>query len=455
MAESQVSIVGAGLAGSLLATCLGRRGLNVDLFETRGDMRKQPVPAGRSINLALAQRGLHALREVGLEDKVMPLLVPMQGRMIHEPGQAPVFQRYGKDETEVVYSISRAQLNCMLLDAAEATGQVTLHFNQRCVEVDLEHGAVVFQNRQTGSTRLVETMPVIGADGANSAVRQSLESRGLVGSKSQLLGHSYKELNIPPAYDGVFQLESEALHIWPRSRFMLIALPNTDASFTVTLFLPNEGEPSFKTLTTEMAVRHFFESMFPDATEMMPTLVQDFFHNPRGVLGTIRCNPWHVSGQALLIGDAAHAIVPFHGQGANCAFEDCTELDACIERHAPDWESAFAEFQQVRTSNANAIADMALENYIEMRDSVRDPHFHLKKSLERTLERRYPNRFIPRYSMVMFHRIPYAEAYRRGEVQAEILDELTQSLGDADNVDLNLADRLVEEKLEPLSLFSL
>lgn len=451
--EEQVTIVGAGLCGSLLAVYLARRGLTVDVFERLPDMRKEPVPAGRSINLALAQRGLHALHEVGLENAVAPLLIPMRGRMIHEPGQAPSFQRYGKDQSEVIYSVSRGALNTVLLDAAESTGRVTLHFKQRCIDVDLEHGAAVFQHRVTGATRLVEATPVIGTDGADSAVRRALESRGLLGSESQLLDHSYKELTIPPAYDGNYQLESEALHIWPRSRFMLIALPNNDASFTVTLFLPNEGEPSFKSLVSESSVTRFFESMFPDAHSLMPTLVQDYFRNPKGVLGTIRTKPWHVGGQVLLLGDAAHAVVPFHGQGMNCAFEDCSALDSCIESHAPDWNAVFTELEKERLANANAIADMALENYVEMRDSVRDPRFHLKKALERVLERRYPDRFIPRYSMVMFHRIPYAEAYRRGEVQAHILDELTESLGDVQSVDLSLADRLVEGKLQPLSLF--
>lgn len=453
--EEQVTIVGAGLCGSLLAVYLARRGLTVDLFERLPDLRSEPVPAGRSINLALAQRGLHALHEVGLENVITPLLTPMRGRMIHEPGQAPNFQRYGKDRSEVIYSISRAALNAVLLDAAESTGRVNLHFKQRCIDVDLEHGAAVFRHHGTGATRLVESIPIIGTDGADSTVRQALESRGLVGSESKLLDHSYKELTIPPAYDGGHQLESEALHIWPRSRFMLIALPNTDASFTVTLFLPNEGEPSFKSLASESTVTRFFESMFPDAHSLMPTLVQDYFRSPKGVLGTIRTKPWHVKGQVLLMGDAAHAVVPFHGQGMNCAFEDCSGLDACIERHAPNWEAAFTEFEEIRLINANAIADMALENYVEMRDSVRDPRFQLKKALERVLERRYPHRFIPRYSMVMFHRIPYAEAYRRGEVQAHILNELTESLGDVQSVDLSLADRLVEKQLEPLSLFDM
>lgn len=449
--EQQVTIVGAGLCGSLLAFYLARRGLTVQLFERLPDMRNEPVPAGRSINLVLAQRGVYALHEVGLENVITPLLIPMRGRMIHEPGQAPAFQPYGKDESEVIYSISRAALNMALLDAAESTGRVHLQFKQRCIDVDLEHGATVFQHKGTGVTRLVESTPIIGTDGANSEVRQALERRGLLGSESLLLDHSYKELTIPPTYDGAFQLESEALHIWPRTRFMLIALPNTDASFTGTLFLPNEGEPSFKSLVSESAVTRFFESMFPDAHSLMPTLVQDFFRNPKGVLGTVRSKPWHVRGQVLLMGDAAHAVVPFHGQGMNCAFEDCSALNDCIERHAPDWNTVFTEFENMRLANANAIADMALENYVEMRDSVRDPRFHLKKALERVLERRYPNRFIPRYSMVMFHRIPYAEAYKRGEIQAHILDELTEALGDVQRVNLNLADRLIKDKLAPLS----
>lgn len=443
----KLTVIGAGLAGSLLAIYLGRRGFEVDLFDSRPDMRREPIPAGRSINLALAERGLHALREVGLCQSVERFAIPMRGRMLHEQSGHLQFQSYGKPDRECIFSVPRGHLNIALLDAAEATGKVSIHFRYKLEHLDFEQGLAGFITEHDGSRERVAIGPVIGADGAGSAVRDCLSRYTELAVVSEVLDHGYKELSVPPRADGDFQLEPHALHIWPRGGYMLIALPNPDKSFTATLFLATEGEPGFDRLIRPERVESWFRREFPDAVPLMPDLVEDFMRHPLGLLGAVRCRRWHHGGQALLIGDAAHAIVPFHGQGMNCAFEDCSVLDRCLENTDRSWAELFAEFERLRLENTNAIADMALENYIEMRSSVRDPKFHLKKQLEQILEQRHPERFIPRYSMVMFHRIPYAIAQERGKIQEAILDELAADREDIEHVDLRLADRLIEDKL--------
>ncbi|HWP95005.1 MAG TPA: NAD(P)/FAD-dependent oxidoreductase [Gammaproteobacteria bacterium] len=446
-----VTLVGAGLAGSLLAVLLARRGLRVTVYERRPDMRRHTIPAGRSINLALASRGIVALERAGLFEKLKPILVPMPGRMIHDEHGATLYQPYSKNPWEYNWSASRAALNMALMDAAEATGRVVIHFQQRVDDCDFERGTLTLTDEENGTVRTVAATPVIASDGAGSAIRHAMVRRGLARSAEEILAHAYKELHIPPAEGGGFRMTRDALHIWPRGGYMLIALPNPDGSFTVTLFLAREGSPSFVELDSPARVRAWFETQFPDAVPLMPGLVEDFFRNPTGTMGTIRCAPWHVGGHALLLGDAAHAIVPFHGQGMNCAFEDCIALDDLIERFGPDWERIFAAFYAERKPNAEAIADMALDNYIEMRDRVRDPRFHLMKKVEFLLEDRHPQRFIPRYSMVMFHPdIPYAEAQRRGAVQAVILEELLHGKNAPEEIDLDRADALIRERLEPL-----
>ncbi|MGH8658383.1 MAG: FAD-dependent oxidoreductase [Gammaproteobacteria bacterium] len=443
----KLTVIGAGLAGSLLAIYLGRRGFEVDLFDSRPDMRREPIPAGRSINLALAERGLHALREVGLCQSVERFAIPMRGRMLHEQSGHLQFQSYGKPDRECIFSVPRGHLNIALLDAAEATGKVSIHFRYKLEHLDFAQGLAGFITEHDGSRERVAIGPVIGADGAGSAVRDCLSQYTELAVVSEVLDHGYKELSVPPRADGDFQLEPHALHIWPRGGYMLIALPNPDKSFTATLFLATEGEPGFDRLIRPERVESWFRREFPDAVPLMPDLVEDFMRHPLGLLGAVRCRRWHHGGQALLIGDAAHAIVPFHGQGMNCAFEDCSVLDRCLENTDRSWAELFAEFERLRLENTNAIADMALENYIEMRSSVRDPKFHLKKQLEQILEQRHPERFIPRYSMVMFHRIPYAIAQERGKIQEAILDELAADREDIEHVDLRLADRLIEDKL--------
>ncbi len=437
----EITLVGAGLAGSLLAIFLARRGYRVTLLERRLDPRKTAAPAsaGRSINLALANRGIAALEEVGVMGSVRSELIPMVGRMLHDEEGRLRLIPYGNKPHEVIYSVSRAGLNTLLVDAAEATGRVSIRFGQTVTGVD-------FANRRV----LPQTTPydvLIGTDGSASAVRAAILEQTHGRLDEEPLGHGYKELSIPPAPGGGFQMNKNALHIWPRGEYMLIALPNIDGSFTVTLFLPNQGEESFQALTTPAAVRALFERRFADAIPLMPRLVEDFFTNPTGHLETIRCEPWSLEDQALVMGDAAHAIVPFHGQGMNAAFEDCSAFDSCLEDPDRPWNEVFAEFERRRRPNTDAIAAMALENYVEMRSTVREPKFQLKKDLSFRLEERHPSRFIPRYSMVMFHTIPYAEAQRRGAIQEEILDELTSRAASLGDVDLARADRLIAERL--------
>jgi kynurenine 3-monooxygenase len=448
MKAKDITLVGGGLAGCLLAVFLARRRLAVRVFERLPDMRKYRIPAGRSINLSLSTRGIHALQEVGLYREIERHLVAMPGRMIHDPQGKLLYQPYGRDASAVHYSVERAVLNKILLDAAEAAG-AELCFGEGCEGVDFENRRLLLRRESDGHWRALPFATVIGTDGAGSAVRHAMIEKKGIECRDEHLPHGYKELAIPPGLDGAPKLEKNALHIWPRGGFMLIALPNRDGSFTATLFLPHSGPASFQTLTDARGIRRFFETEFPDALPLMADPVHDFLHHPTGTLGTIRCFPWHIADQALILGDAAHAVVPFHGQGMNCAFEDCVVLDRLIDEH-DDLESLYRDFEARRKPNAEAIADMALENYVEMRDSVRAPKFHLRKHIEWLLEERHPRRFIPRYAMVMFHRIPYAVAKDRGDIQAGILARLSESIDREEDVDLDLADRLVVENLEPL-----
>ncbi|MDX1570471.1 MAG: NAD(P)/FAD-dependent oxidoreductase [Xanthomonadales bacterium] len=443
-----VTIAGAGLAGSLLAVYLARRGFRVEVFERWGDPRKQDVPAGRSINLALAERGIHALRQVGLHHRVGQFALPMRGRMVHDLEGDVSLQPYGQRAGEVIYSVHRARLNLALIEAAEATDRVRIHFNQEIESIDFEAGTATFRDQASDRQYDRPVFPLVGADGAGSVVRTMLERHLDFEATSDLLDHGYRELTIPPADEG-FRMDPEALHIWPRGGYMMIALPNADRSFTVTLFMPNEGDPSFATLQDFPSFESFIRSRFPDTLDLLDQLETDFAENPVGVLGTIRCDHWHLDGRVAILGDAAHAVVPFHGQGMNCAFEDCAELDRIIGA-STRWDEAFAAFEADRKPNANAIADMALENYVEMRASVVDPEYLLKRALALELERRHPTRFVPRYSLVMFRRIPYAQAQRRGRINAGILTELVQGRESVDEVDFDAAERLIEERLDPL-----
>jgi kynurenine 3-monooxygenase len=446
--DQPINIVGAGLAGALLGVTLMRHGCGaIRLWDRRPDPRRTRMERGRSINLALAARGIRALAHAGVMEKIRPLMIPMRGRMIHERSGATVLQPYGQRDDEIIYSVSRGELNRVLIEEAARHQDVTIRFNQTCLAADPTQNLLRFRNEVSGAQYSVELTPTIATDGAGSAVRGSLAATNLLSVREEWLDHDYKELTIPPV-DGQPALDPNALHIWPRGGFMLIALPNTDHSFTATLFLARQGPRSFAALTDSQAVLEFFLEEFPDTVPLIPSLTAEFQSHPAGQLGTVHAAPWRVGGQVLLLGDAAHAIVPFHGQGMNAAFEDCVVLDSMLDR-ADDWQSLFAEFERIRRPNTEAIAQMALENYTEMRDTVLDPGFLRRKSLSLELERRFPNRFIPRYAMVMFHpQIPYAEALRRGALQSQILLDLDRADG---NTDFSLAEKLVNERLPALA----
>ena len=455
--ESEIiTLVGAGLVGSLLAVLLARRGFKVEIFESRADMREQDISAGRSINLALANRGIYPLEQAGLMDLVRPILTTMKGRMIHGIDGSENFQSYGQKPEEVIYSVSRGELNKICMNAAEETGLVTIHFNQKCESVNFDDHTIQIINSQTNETAHHSFTRIIGTDGSASAVRGAIHNIKSEQHNILPLGHSYKELRIPSGTDGTFRIDASSLHIWPRGGYMLIALPNEDGSFTVTLFMPTEGEISFQEINTEDKVEQFFSQYFKDALSLLPELKKDFFDNPTGRLATVKCSPWYYQDKALIIGDAAHAVVPFHGQGMNCAFEDAIDLAEVLDDQNPskniNWEKVFSTVNANRKTNGDAIADMAIENYVTMRDSVRDEKFILRNALAFELEKRFPKYFCPRYSMVMFHRLPYSIAKQRGAIQEQILQQLTISAESVEAVDFNLAKKLVQEKLTQVEL---
>jgi kynurenine 3-monooxygenase len=433
---SNVVIIGAGLAGSLLAIYLAKRGIAVDVFEARGDMRKEEMAAGRSINLALSDRGIAALREVGMDEYMLAEAVPMYGRMIHSNSGETKLLPYSGRKGEYINSVSRAGLNIALINEAEKYPKVQFVFNERCIDLDVKSGEAVFAS---GRTRRADTL--IASDGAGSAVRQAMEKQlKEFESSSFFLDHRYKELRIPPGPNNTFQFEQNALHIWPRHQFMMIALPNFDGSFTCTLFLDKNQMAS---LRTEESVTDFFNGEFPDAISLMPTLVEDFFDNPTGELGTVECWPWNVGGKALLLGDSAHAMVPFYGQGMNCAFEDVRVLDSVIEKHGSDWATIHDEYAKLRKINTDAIQDMAEENFYEMRDATADPVFQRKRELETRLEQTYPDYF-SKYSMVTFREdLPYSVAKEKGNAQDRLLMEICSKGNDVENIDLeSVLDKL-------------
>ena len=475
---SKVTVIGAGLAGSLLAIYLAKRGIAVDVYEARGDMRLEEVAAGRSINLALSDRGIAALREVGMDEYMLAEAVPMYGRMIHAVSGGTKLLPYSGRHGEYINSVSRAGLNIALISEAEKYPGVRFIFNERCVDFDCSTGEAIFR-----SGAKVKGDTVIATDGAGSAVRNAMLHGGVERFDfSQLwLEHGYKELVIPsvsefsgqpPATaDGSdFLLEKNALHIWPRHKFMMIALPNFDGSFTCTLFLAHKGgnlsgsegvevrpedsavgkstlptgrvsaftaEPAFDRLKDLESLMEFFECSFPDAVALMPTLLEDFIANPTGNLGTIKCFPWNAGGKALLLGDSAHAVVPFYGQGMNCAFEDVRVLDSLIEKHGTDWETVYEEFGRLRKINTDAIADMAEENFYEMRDATADPVFQRKRALETKLEQTYPDYF-SKYSMVTFREdLPYSVAKEKGNAQDRLLMEICAGVENVSEIDLD------------------
>src|SRR5438093_504035 len=430
-------LIGSGLAGGLLAAYLGRRGYDVYLYERRADPREGNMVGGRSINLALSTRGIQALEQIGIADEVLKHAIPMRGRMIHpaRAGDRIIFAPYDVDPNKHINSIGRAALNTTLIEAAQRYSNVRVHFNHKCTDVDLD-SATAQLLKTNGSSVAAGVSPanpqneiiqahgdaVIGVDGAFSAVRQSMQMHiDNFQYDESYLAHGYKELTIPPGPDGSWRMEKNALHIWPRKSFMMIALPNPDGSFTCTLFWEFEGPRSFATTKTDADVRRFFDEEFPDAFPLMPTLLEDFRQNPTGSLVTIRCAPWFYYDKVCLLGDAAHAVVPFYGQGMNAAFEDCVVLDECLEKFPDNRERAFAEYFSRRKENADARADLAIGNFIEMRDKTASKTFRAKKKLDHLLEAALPRIYLPLYTMVTFTRIPYAEAAQRARRQDSII----------------------------------
>jgi kynurenine 3-monooxygenase len=408
-------LIGSGLAGGLLAAYLGRRGYDVDLYERRADPREGNIVGGRSINLAISTRGIHALKQLGIADEALRHAIPMRGRMIHDKSGALHFAPYDVDPTKCINSIGRASLNTTVIEVAQRSN-VRVHFQHKCTEVDVEE-AVCHLETETGKLT-VHGDAVIGVDGAFSAVRASMQRKiHNFQYDESYLAHGYKELTIPPASDGSWQIEKNALHIWPRKSFMMIALPNPDGSFTCTLFWEFEGPRSFATTKTDDDIQRFFDEEFPDAVPLMPTLLEDFKNNPTGSLVTIRCAPWYYRDRVCLLGDAAHAVVPFYGQGMNAAFEDCIVLDECLDKFPDNRERAFAEYFEARKENADALADLAIGNFIEMRDRTASKTFRTKKKLDHLLEAALPGIYLPLYTMVTFTRIPYAKAKRRARIQ--------------------------------------
>jgi kynurenine 3-monooxygenase len=448
---STVRIVGAGPTGALLAILLNARGHTVELYESRADPRGRPPESGRSINLALADRGIQALKTAGVFDDLEDALLPMRGRLIHHAEGGTSLQPYGQRPNELIYSISRHKLNQTLLAVAARQPGNAVHFEHRLEAVEFTAATALIRDLRRDRQIGVPMQPLLATDGAASSMRRSMSARNLIEARETDLEHGYKELSIPADAAGHHKMAPDALHIWPRGSYMLIALPNEDGSFTATLFLSKHGAVSFDALTEPAAIEEFLSRNFPDVRDLMPDRIAEFKDHPVGFLGTVSANPWHYQGMAALIGDSAHAIVPFHGQGMNCCFEDCVEFDACMDRDA-SWERVFAQFCALRKPNTDAIAAMALDNYLEMRERVADPKFQLQQELSLELERRHPQRFIPRYSMVMFHHeIPYQTALERGAIQARLLSELTSGpVSSLEGVDFARAGTEIRARLTPV-----
>lgn len=434
MKTGNVIIIGAGLSGTLLAIRLAQRGFDVQLFEKRPDLRRVEISAGRSINLALSHRGLNALQMIGIQEEVKEYIIPMYGRMIHAQDEPEVMVRYSGRPGEHINSVSRSGLNASLLNKADKYPNIDIQFSMKCIDADPEIGRVRMKNYDTGVEKDYDAEMIFGADGAGSAIRKDmmLDSASLRFNFSQsFLDTGYKELSIPPDKNGNFQMEANALHIWPRDGYMMIALPNPDKSFTVTVFLRFEGNDSFASLDSKHRIKEFFKSNFSDAYKLLEDLFVEFKDNPVGALGTIKCFPWHVNHRSLLLGDAAHAIVPFYGQGMNCAFEDCVVLDKLLDKHS-DWKSLIDAYQHERKKDTDAIADLAEDNFYEMRDLTDDPIFNLKRKVELKLEESIPG-YYSKYGMVTFRPdMDYHLAMKRGRAQDRWLMELCRQYPDID-----------------------
>lgn len=445
--KKNITIIGAGLVGSLLSIYLSKRGYKVKVYERRGDMRLEKMSAGRSINLALSDRGLLALEKVGLADEIKKISIPMHGRYIHNPDGSTAFQPYGK-EGQYINSVSRGTLNMKLMDLAEEQG-VEIHFNEKLSKIDWGKETIEFESNKSKPLPSFKTDLIFGSDGAFSAARlQHMLQHDKFDYQQFYIDCGYKELTIPPTAEGDFALQVNALHIWPRKDYMLIALPNLDKTFTCTLFFPFQGEASFEKLTTPEKVKAFFEKTFPDAVPLMPDYINEFFTNPTSSLVTVKCFPWIRDDNFALIGDAAHAIVPFFGQGMNCGFEDCRVLDELIDKHKEDWGEILKEYQSLRKPDGDAIADLAINNFTEMRDKTADPKFLLQKKIEARLHEKYPDKWIPAYSQVTFSpKIRYSEALKRGQMQEAIMQDVMAINGIEEQWDSENIEQLILTKL--------
>jgi kynurenine 3-monooxygenase len=444
-----ILIIGAGLCGSLLALRMAQRGYKITLVEKRPDLRKTEQDAGRSINLALSDRGLRGLRLAGVEKLALELCIPMLGRMIHDPQGNTFLSPYSGREDEYINSISRPGLNMLLLDAAEAMENVTLIFGHGCKEVNLENASAVFTDYSSGKEVTLQGDILLGTDGAGSSVRRSMfeHRRFLFSFSQQWLTHGYKEISIPPAVNGGYRTYKEALHIWPRGEDMLIALPNLDGSFTVTLFLPySNSDYCFDTLTTPEMVHEYFNKEFPDAVALMPNLAEEFFGNPTGPLGTIKCSPWSSYGRTLLLGDAAHAIVPFYGQGMNASFEDVVVFDEVLDRFEGDWNLVFKEYENARKKDTDAIADLAVDNFHEMKEHTASALFQQKRKLEIAFESEFPTQYHSKYSLVTFNEdISYFKAMKLGRAQDKAILNLLDDGTITDKMSLEKKLELVQQ----------
>lgn len=450
--KDNILIIGAGLCGSLLALRLAQRGYKVEMYESRPDLRKVDISAGRSINLALSDRGLKALRLCGMEEKAREICIPMYGRLMHDRVGNTFASNYSGRENEYINSISRGDLNAILLDEAEKHNNVNIHFNSGCKKVDIENKVAHFKSYESGEKFKVKADVIFGTDGAGSSLRKSyISERKFLFSYSQnYLNHGYKELEIPADGSGNHQISKEHLHIWPRGDFMLIALPNMDGSFTVTLFLSyDEGEFNFNNLTSSRKITEFFEKEFPDALALIPNIKEEFANNPTGPLGTVKCSPWYYQKKTLLMGDSCHAIVPFYGQGMNASFEDVVVFDEILNQNLDDWNAVFKAYQKARKQDTDAIADLAIDNFHEMKDHVANPLFKEKRKIEMDLEKMFPNQYSSKYSLVTFNEnIGYNEAMKRGRAQDKALLNLIADHEVQTNMDMTKEElRLILDKV--------
>ena len=444
--EKKIIIVGAGLAGSLCALYMLQRGYNVTVYERRSDMRKSVITAGRSINLALSKRGWTALKKVGIEDRVMEISIPMPKRIMHDLEGKLTDQYYG-NEDQAIYSVPRGELNVLLMNLAEKNG-AQIFFNHKCVDVNMERAELKLTNTLEDSNINIKCDLIVGADGAFSAVRDKVTRQDRFQFSQYYIDHGYKELLIPANDDGSHKIEKHALHIWPRGNFMLIALPNLDGSYTCTLFSPFEGKDSFKELNTPKKVTTFFNKVFKDFAPLIPDLVDQFFNNPTASLGIFKCYPWHIKGHCVLIGDSAHATVPFYGQGMNASFEDCRVLDELIENYSEDFSLVLREFSKSRKPNGDGLQDLSLHNFIVMRDKTADPKFLLQKKIEQKFSQLYPDKWVPLYTMVSFTNISYSDAWKIGMSQEKLMADIMS----IENIDELWDSDAVMQKMLDLSI---